>query len=136
MSAMSLIFTKSRSEENWLGLLTLRCDRIDSYCPSILMVKYRQSHGFLPAFSAIRETKGQISQIDEVPCQAEVRILQKITLKVAIVLVIKFSKSFVDVESAVFRNRNERNLNLPYHRSSIVSLSEKKERPETNNSLY
>ena len=26
MSAMSLIFTKSRSEENWLGLLTFRCD--------------------------------------------------------------------------------------------------------------
>ena len=100
MSAMSLIFIMSRSEENWLGLLTVRCDDIDSYCPSIVMVKYRQSHGFLPAFSAIRETKGQISQIDEVPCQAEVRILQKITLKVAIVLAIKFSKSFVDVESA------------------------------------
>ena len=46
MFAMSLIFTKSRSEENWLGLLTLRCDEIGSYCPSIIMVKYRQSHGF------------------------------------------------------------------------------------------
>ena len=65
MSAMSLIFTKSRSEENWLGLLTVRCDGIDSYCPSILMVKYRQSHGFLPAFSAIRETKGQIGRLEK-----------------------------------------------------------------------
>ena len=28
-------------------ILTLRCDGIDSYCPSILMVKHGQSHGFL-----------------------------------------------------------------------------------------
>ena len=41
MSAMSLlIFTKSPSVQNWLGLPTLRSYRIVSYCASIGMVNY------------------------------------------------------------------------------------------------
>ena len=59
--------------------------------------------------------------------------------KVAIVLAIKFSKSFVDVESASNEKKVTKEILIcptTDHQQQIVSLSENKERPETNDSLY